>query len=71
MFGMNVSQFQFSRLVGKGEDGPCGATLIKNLMMPLCYVSFPFCIAMQYVDFIDVILSRMTSQMSMSFFSLC
>ena len=62
MFGIYVSQFQFCRLVRKGEDGPCGATLMKNPMMPLCCVSFSLCIAMQYVDFMDVILSRMTSR---------
>ena len=27
IFGAHVSQFQFCRLVGKGEDGPCGPRL--------------------------------------------
>ena len=57
MFGTHVSQFQFCRLVGKGEDGPCGAGLMKNPIMPLCWESFLLCIAMQCVDLIDVILS--------------
>ena len=30
----------FWRLVGKGEDGPCGGTLMQNPMMPLCCISF-------------------------------
>ena len=31
--------FQFCHLVVKGEDGPCGATLLLNLLMPFCCVS--------------------------------
>ena len=34
----HISQFEFCRLVGKGEDGPCGATLMLNLLMPFCSV---------------------------------
>ena len=56
----HVSQFQFCRLVGKGEDGPCGATLVLNPMMPLCPVSFLCFFVMYDMDVIDVILSRMT-----------
>ena len=41
IFYTRVSQFLFWRPVGKGEDGPCGATLMKNAMMPLCCVSYP------------------------------
>ena len=40
IFGAHVSQFQFCRLVGQGEDGPYGAALILNPTMPLCRVSF-------------------------------
>ena len=40
IFGAHVSQFQFCRLVGKGGDGPCGATLMLNPMMQLRRVSF-------------------------------
>ena len=41
IFGAHVSQFQFCRRVGKGEDvGLMWATLMLNPMMPLCLVSF-------------------------------
>ena len=57
MFGIHVSQFQFCRLAGKGEDGPCGTTLMLNPMM--CIISL--CSAMCHMALIDVILSRMPS----------
>ena len=38
MFGTHVSQFHFCRLVGKGEDGPFVATLMKKPMMPSCRI---------------------------------
>ena len=43
----SCSQLQFCHLVGLSEDGPCGATLMKSPMMPLCCISFSLCIAMQ------------------------
>ena len=57
IFGAHVSQFQFCRLVGKGEDGRCGATLMLNPMM--CIISL--CSAMRHMHLIDVIWSRMIS----------
>ena len=52
MFGAHVSQFRLWRLVSKGDDGPCGATLMLNPMM--CIVSL--CSAMCPLHLIDVIL---------------
>ena len=57
IFGAHVFLFQFCRLVSKGDDGPCGATLMLNPMM--CIISLFS--AMCHMDLIDVILSRMTS----------
>ena len=56
----HFSQFQCCCLVGKGEDGPSGATLMLNPMMPLCGVSFLCDFAMHHMDVFDVILSLMT-----------
>ena len=52
----HVSPFLFCRLVGKGDDGPCRATLMLNQMK--CIISL--CSAMCHMNHIDVILSRLT-----------
>ena len=56
-FGAHVSPVQFCLLVGKGEDGPCGATSMLNAMM--CIISL--CSATCHMELIDVICSRMPS----------
>ena len=58
----------FHRLMGKGKD--VYPSFARNPMMPLCFVCFSLCVAIQLMDHIDLIVSCMSIREPMSLLKL-